>query len=76
MIDVMTLNIVMVTRTLDFVWMFHRGTHILHTNLLPAEALREKCSYLEFFWSIPKYRPEKLQIQPLHAVKVIQSLQT
>ena len=43
MIDVMTLNIVMVTRPLDFVWMFHRGTHILHTNLLPAEALREKC---------------------------------
>ena len=49
-IDIMTLNIVLVAMTLAFVWMSHRGTHIL-TGSLPAETLR-KCPYSEFFWSI------------------------
>ena len=46
----MTLNFVMVTRTLDFVWTSHRSTHIL-TGSLPEETLHEKCPYSDFFCS-------------------------
>ena len=47
----MTLNFVMVARTLDFVWMFNRGTDKL-TGSLPKETLCEKCPYWDFFWSV------------------------
>ena len=47
----MTLNFVMMVRTLNFVGMSHRGTHIL-TGSLPEETLREKCPYSDFFWSV------------------------
>ena len=41
----------MVARTLDFVWMSRRGTHIL-TGSLPEETLHGKCAYTDFFWSV------------------------
>ena len=50
-IDMMTLNFVMVARTLDFVWMSHRVTHKL-TDSLPEETLRKKYPYSDFFWSV------------------------
>ena len=40
----MTLNFVMVARTLDFVFMSHMGNHIL-TGLLPAETLRDTATF-------------------------------
>ena len=53
----------MVTRAADFVWMFHRGVHLL-TGSLPEESLREQCSYSEFFCFVfsanaGKCEPEK-----------------
>ena len=47
----MTPNFVMVTRTLDFVWMSHRGTH-KRTGSLPEETLRKKSPYLDFSLSV------------------------
>ena len=53
----------MVARAPDFVWMSHRGVHLL-TGSLPEESLREKCSYSEFFCFVfspnaEKCRPKK-----------------
>ena len=47
-IDIMTLNIVKKTMTLDFVWMSHRGTHIL-TGSLPVETLSIKSVHIRSF---------------------------
>ena len=49
-IDIMTLNIVLETRVMEFIWMFYRGPHMLTDSLL--EDSYPKSSHIVRFGNI------------------------